>query len=82
MTKTSKIKLRTTYPKEIRAKAKAERKGVATISIEFPNGERMETQGPVDHLQCEFLRWASVMMFCDELPDLHDIVKELVDGSR
>jgi len=79
-----KMKLRATYPKEIRSAAKSSGRGVATVSIEFPNGERMEEQGPIDHQQAEFLKWAMAIAFCEELrelPALHDLVKELVSGE-
>jgi len=77
----AKQKLRATYPKEIRSLAKAAGKGVATVSIEFPNGDRMEAQAPVDHVDCEFLKWAMAMAFCDEIrqyPELHDMIQQLV----
>ncbi len=80
-----KLKLRATYPKEIRSQAKAEKKGVATISIEFPNGDRMEAQAPVDHVDCEFLKWAMAMAFCDEIrqyPELHDMIQDLVERKH
>jgi len=81
--KEPKLKLRATYPKEIRAAAKAEGKGVATVSIEFPNGDRLEHQGPIDHLQGEFAKWAMAMLFAEkltELPDLQAICKELIES--
>lgn len=76
-----KLKLRCTYPAGFRAGAKKEGKGVATISIEFSNGDRMEEQGYVDELQGEFLKWSMAMVFCKQvtdLPDLERIVRNLI----
>lgn len=71
------MKLRMTYPAGFREKGK----GVACVSIEMANGDRMENFEKVDHLQCEFLKWASAIAFCSELrelPDLEKIVRELI----
>ncbi len=76
----AKMKLRMTYPKGFREKGK----GVACVSIEMPNGDRMENFERIDHLQAEFLRWAAAIAFCKEvreLPNLHDIIKDLMDGT-
>ncbi len=78
--KEPKMKLRMTYPKGFRIKGQ----GVACVSIEMSNGDRMEHFERIDHLQAEFLKWASAMAFCDEvreLPDLEKIVRELI-GSK
>jgi len=75
--KTPKVKLRMTYPAGFREKGK----GVACISIEAPNGDRMENFARVDHLQCEFLKWASAIVFCEELrelPDLEQMIRDLM----
>lgn len=77
---TKKLKLRMTYPKGFREKGK----GVACVSIEMPNGDRMENFERIDHLQAEFLKWASAMAFCEELrelPDLEGIVRRLIEES-
>ena len=73
----AKTPLRMTYPKGFRVKGK----GVACVSIEAPNGDRMENFEQVDHLQCEFLKWAAAIAFCEELrelPDLQEIVRNLM----
>lgn len=82
--KTPKIKLRATYPKEIRSLAKSTGRGVATVSIEFSNGERLEAQGPIDELQAEFAKWAMAMLFCEDLqlPDLEPLCRKLIHGSQ
>ena len=80
----AKIKLRTTYPKDLRAAAKAAQQGVGTVSIEFSNGDRMEEQGPLSVEQGQFLKWAMAMVFCPELwriPDLEPMIRKLIDDN-
>ncbi len=79
--KTPKLKLRTTYPKELRAEAKAAGKGVITVSIEFPNGDREERQMTGNAVECRFARWAAVMLQHPEsrpLPDLEEVVRDVL----
>ncbi len=80
----AKLKLRTTYPKELRSAAKSAQQGVGTVSIEFANGERMEQQGTLTVEQGQFLKWAMAMAFCQQLtslPDLEPLIRELVDAN-
>jgi len=76
-------KRRATYPKDLRAEAKAKQHGLVTISIEFANGELSEEQGTVDVLQAQFAKWAMAHLFSDEvreLPDLEQHLRNLING--
>lgn len=77
-------KRRTTYPQELRAEAKARGHGLVTISIEFPNGERLEEQKTADVLQAQFAKWAMVLLFTKEaqsLPDLEGKLKQMMEEA-
>lgn len=74
-------KTRVTYSKELRAAAKDRQLGVATVHVDFPNGERLEEQGVLTLEQMHFLRWAAAMVFCPEvkaLPNLEETVRRLM----
>ncbi len=78
-----KLKLRTTYPKELRAEAKAAGKGVITISIEFPNGEREERQMAGSAIECRFAKWAGVLLTeprARPIPDLEELVRNHLES--
>jgi hypothetical protein len=80
--KEPKLKLRTSYPKELRAEAKAAGKGVITVSIEFPNGERSEVQSTGNAAECKFALWAGVILSepqVTSLLDLEEIVRMTVE---
>ncbi len=82
MDKPPRLKLRTTYPKEIRSLAKQRYHGVCTVSIEFANGDRMEEQGTIDVSQGQFAKWAMAMLFCEQLkdlPDLEPLIQSLIN---
>lgn len=80
MADSKKLTLRATYPKGLRKMAKERGHGVCTISVEFPNGERMEEQGTVDMKQAEFAKWAMAMLFCEQLqlPELEPLIRKLM----
>jgi len=78
----AKKKVRATYPKDLRAIAKARQQGLCTVSIEFANGERMEHQAPIDVIQAQFAKWAMAILFCEEVrerPDLESVVRKLME---
>tara|TARA_R110002167_G_scaffold93122_1_gene249755 strand:+ start:10968 stop:11216 length:249 start_codon:yes stop_codon:yes gene_type:complete len=82
MAKEPKLKLRASFPAELRAKAKAENAGVISISIEFPNGDREERQMTGNALECRFARWAAVMLSepqVKELVDLEEVVRDALE---
>ena len=73
-----KTKLRATYPAGFRTAAKAEGKGVLTVSIEFPNGEREECQLAANAMECRFARWAAVLLSergARPIPDLEELIR-------
>ncbi len=79
-----KLKLRTSYPKELRAEAKAAGKGVITVSIEFPNGEREERQMAGSAIECRFARWAGVLLSEERsrpLPDLEELIRKHLEPT-
>ena len=71
--KEPKLKLRTTFPQELHAEARAEGKGKISITIEFPNGDREERQFVGNANQCRFARWAGVLLSEEQLRDLIDL---------
>ena len=76
--KKPKLKLRCSYPKELRAEAKAAGKGVITVSIEFPNGEREERQMAGNAIECRFAKWAGVLLTEQRsrpIPDLEELIR-------
>lgn len=78
-------KTRVSYPKELRSEAGATQRGLATVSLTMPNGERLEEQATLDPQQCMFLKWAMAMIFCPEvrqLPDLEATVRGLMENQR
>ena len=83
MAKEPKMKLRTSFPQELHAQAKAEGKGKISITIEFPNGDREERQFVGNANQCRFARWAGVLLGepqVKDLPDVEGIVRDLIEG--
>lgn len=82
--KKPKLKLRTSYPKELRSEAKAAGRGVITVSIEFPNGEREERQMTGSAVECRFARWAGVLLSeprSRPLPDLEELIRTHLEES-
>ena len=78
-----KLKLRTSYPAELRKQAKAEGKGLVTVSIEFPNGEREERQMVMNAIECRFARWAGVLLQEERsrpIPDLEELVRQHLES--
>jgi len=76
-------KRRASYPKELRAEAKAKQHGLLTISIELANGDLLEEQATVDVKQAMFAKWVMAMIFCPEvrdLPDLETTIRELINA--
>lgn len=76
-------KRRATYPKELRADAKAKQHGLLTISIEFANGTLLEEQRTINIDQAMFAKWAMALLFAEELqkfPDLETTIKELIQS--
>ena len=80
--KEPKMKLRTSYTKELRAEAKAAGKGVITVSIEFPNGDREERQMVGNANQCRFARWAGVLLSEPEVGNLIDLERVVRDATE
>lgn len=79
----AKIKSRVTYPKELKAEAKEHGVELATISITFCDGTRIEEQGQVSIKECQFLKWVMTMVFCDEvkkLPDVQEFIRQQIEG--
>jgi len=82
--KEPKLKLRTSYPADLRKQAKAEGKGVITVSIEFPNGDREERQMTGNAKECRFARWAGVILSeakVKDLLDLEEIVRDALENQ-
>jgi hypothetical protein len=82
--KEPKLKLRTSYPAELRKEAKAAGKGVITVSIEFPNGDREERQMAGNAIECRFARWAGVLLSEPQvkaLVDLEEVVRNAVESQ-
>ena len=80
----AKLKLRTSYPKELRAEAKAAGKGVITVSIEFPNGEREERQMVANAAECRLAKWCAVLLSeprSRPLPDLEELIRTHLETS-
>jgi serine/threonine protein phosphatase PrpC len=76
------MKRRATYPKELRAAAKAKGHGLLTISLEQANGELVEEQITVDIKSAHFAKWAMVILCCDEVrekPNLERVVRGLMN---
>ena len=72
------MSIRVSYPREMRARAELEEKGLATIDVIDADGARSTTQGPAGETEIKFLRWAAVwVMRRDEvpLPDLERMLK-------
>ena len=81
--KEPKLKLRTTYPAGMVNEAKAKGKGVITVSIQFPNGDREERQMEGNAKECRFARWAAVLLSeqqVKDLVDLEEIVRDALEN--
>jgi len=78
-----KAKARCSYPAELRKEAKAEAKGLITISVTLPNGERDEMQMAADAEECRYARWAASALDrrVRPLPDLESPVRQAVEDS-
>ena len=78
----AKAKRRATYPKELRAEAKAKGHGLLTISLEHADGQVLEEQITVDIRDAHFAKWAMVLLCCDEVrekPNLERVVRGLMN---
>lgn len=76
------MKSRVSYPKEVRAAAKAAGHGLLTVSLKMANGELLEEQTDVGMLDTKFAKWAMVLLFCEEVrdkPDMEKVVRELME---
>lgn len=83
-TKEPKLKLRTSYPKDLRSEAKASGRGLVTVSIEFPNGDREERQIAANAIECRFARWAGVLLGVERarpLPDLEELIRNHLEPT-
>lgn len=74
------------YPKEVRDAAKEAGCGMATVSIVFPDGSRIDEQRACASLaEPQFLKWALAAAACEELRgriDLEAIVQAAADKSQ
>jgi len=73
------MKFRTSYPKELKVRAKTEGKGLGTLNLHFPNGTVYEVQGPLEASELRFLQWAMTLASTPSsrpLPDLERFVRE------
>lgn len=80
--KEPKQKTRVSYPKEIRSEANFMMKGMVTISVTFPDGTRLEQQQSADVDECQFAKWAAVLLGRPDvrpLPLLEDVVREVCE---
>lgn len=75
-------KTRCSYDKELRAEAKAAGRGLITVAITHPNGEREEFQTTGSASDCRFAKWAGAMLEHEEarpLPDLEEFVRTHIE---
>lgn len=77
-----KEKTRVSYPKEMRSEANFLMKGLVTISVTFPDGTRLERQQSADVDECQFAKWAAVLLGRPDvrpLPLLEEVVREVCE---
>lgn len=77
-----KAKSRVSYPREVREAASLSMKGLVTISVTFLDGTRFESQAPADVDECQFAKWAAVLLARPDvrpLPLLEDVVKKVCE---
>lgn len=75
-------KTRVSYQKEMRSEANFLMKGLVTISVTFPDGTRLEHQQSANLDECQFAKWAAVLVGMPEvrpLPLLEDVVREVCE---
>jgi len=80
--KEPKEKSRVSYAKEVRSEASLAMKGLATISITFLDGTRLEQQQAVTVDEAQFLKWAAVLLGRPDvrpLPKLEDLVRQICE---
>lgn len=77
-------KKRATYPKELRAEAKAAGLGLVTVSVLTEDGITTEYQTMADVQQCRFARWAgAIVANRDELGiDLEAVVQSRLETLK
>lgn len=81
---TPKPKSRVSYAKDLRSDANFQMKGLVTVSITFPNGDRLEHQQVADVEECQFAKWAAVLLGRPDtrpLPILEDVVRKVCDEN-
>lgn len=78
MPEIEKQKTRTSYPKELRSEANFKNLGLVTVSVTFPDGSRQEHQMVADLDECQFAKWAMVLLGREDVrayPDLEELVR-------
>lgn len=65
-------KSRATYSKEMRSEASLTMRGLATISVTFLDGTRVEHQQPVDLDEAQFVKWCAVLLGRPDVRPGHD----------
>lgn len=77
-----KEKSRVSYAKELRSEASLAMKGLATISITFLDGTRLERQQAVDLDEQQALKWFAVLLGrpdCRPMPKLEELVRQICE---
>lgn len=77
-----KEKSRCSYTKEMRSEASLLMKGLATISVTFLDGTRLEHQQPVDLDEAQFVKWCAVLLGrpdCRPMPKLEELVRQICE---
>jgi hypothetical protein len=77
-----KTKSRVSYAKELRSEASLAMRGLATISITFLDGTRLEHQQAVDLDEAQFVKWCAVLLArpdVREYPKLEELVRRICE---
>jgi hypothetical protein len=77
-------KTHVSYPKDLRADAKARGLGLVTVHIAFPDGEQREYQLSAEPHECRFAAWAGALLKHPRirpLPDLEALVRERIESE-
>jgi len=78
-------KSRVSYDKKLRSDAKSAGRGLITISVTHPSGDRDEFQFTGSATDCRFAKWAGVALGCEEargcLPNLEDLIRNHVEAN-
>lgn len=76
-------KKRVSYDKDMRSSAKADGRGLITISVTFPDGQHEEYQTTGNAKDCRLARWVGVALKYEEargaLPDIESLIRDHVE---